>query len=406
MNSPSHGKAPRLPSVVALLVVSHLVVDACTAFLPPLLPRIMDRLDLSIALASTLAGGLSLATSLPQPFFGYLVDRWGRRACLAAGPVVAGVTLSLLGLAPSYAALLALLLVGGLGAACFHPPAASLAAGPAGQRRSGRALSVFSFGGALGYAIGPVAAVGLVGWLGLKGLWVAMAPGLVLGVVLWRKIPDREPGAPQRRRPGLAEMIRALRGPLGIVFAISALAAFGQRAFLTFSPIISNESGVTEVRGAFVLSAYLGAQALGTLTGGVLTDRLNRRLVLIVAGIAAFPAHVLAIVLEPASGWTFVAATAAGFLNMVMTPPVVIMAQEMLPRATAVGSAVVMGLAWATGTLGLPLVGLAADQTGPVMASVLPMPAFLIAAALASRRSLRPYARSGRGRSRVSSKIT
>ena len=137
----------RPAAVVALIVVSHTTIDAYTAFLPPLLPRIMDNLGLSITLAATLSTVLSISTALPQPAFGYLADRFGRRAFLAAGPIVGGVFISLLGMAPSYFVLLLLLTVGGLGSAAFHPPGASLVARAGDGRGSGVRMSVFSFGG-------------------------------------------------------------------------------------------------------------------------------------------------------------------------------------------------------------------------------------------------------------------
>ena len=61
-----------------------------------------------------------------------------------------------------------------------------------------------------------------------------------------------------------------------MIFVISALSGFLQRLFLTLSPIISSQDGVSEAIGALVLSVYLAGQAIGTLVGGVLTDRMDR----------------------------------------------------------------------------------------------------------------------------------
>jgi hypothetical protein len=117
----------RSAQTTLVVSVSHAVVDAYAGFLPPLLPRIMDELGLSIALVATLAMTFSLASSLLQPVLGWLSDRHGRRAFVVGGPLLSGVFLSMIGLAPSFAVLLALLCVAGLGSAAFHPPGASLA---------------------------------------------------------------------------------------------------------------------------------------------------------------------------------------------------------------------------------------------------------------------------------------
>ena len=40
----------------------------------------MDGMGISIAAAASLGAGFAIATALPQPFFGYFADRFGRRA--------------------------------------------------------------------------------------------------------------------------------------------------------------------------------------------------------------------------------------------------------------------------------------------------------------------------------------
>ena len=67
----------RVAVAVALL---HALNDAYTAFLPPLLPRIMGELGLSITLAAGLMTALALGSSLAQPIMGRVADRRGRRA--------------------------------------------------------------------------------------------------------------------------------------------------------------------------------------------------------------------------------------------------------------------------------------------------------------------------------------
>src|SRR5688500_3891484 len=66
-------------AVPASIAVAHGLNDLYAAFLNPLLPRIMERLGLNIALAATLAMTLSLAASLVQPAMGHFADRYGRR---------------------------------------------------------------------------------------------------------------------------------------------------------------------------------------------------------------------------------------------------------------------------------------------------------------------------------------
>ncbi len=74
--------------VVAAVGVAHFVNDAYSSFLSPLLPRLMDDLGMSIALAASLAMTWSLASSLIQPAAGYLADRYGRKFFVIGGPLI------------------------------------------------------------------------------------------------------------------------------------------------------------------------------------------------------------------------------------------------------------------------------------------------------------------------------
>ena len=184
-----------------------------------------------------------------------------------------------------------------------------------------------------------------------------------------------------------------LKGPLGLVFGISVVGSFAQKAILTFIPIIAHRAGESETAGAVVLSIYLGAQGLGTLASGFLTDRLNRQHLLAAISVLAVPTHMLALTLAPASPAAIVMAVLAGFLNMALLPPIVVMAQEIVPSGTAASSGIVMGLAWAVGTLIIPVVGGFADAFGPVVATAWSMPLLLLGALFAMQPSLRPYCR-------------
>ncbi len=373
---------------MALVVaLAHGMNDAYAAFVPPLLPRIMDRLGLSIAMATTLAMGFSIAASLLQPLLGYLADRFGRRIFVVLGPLASAVFVSLIGWAPSFSVLLVLLLMGGLGSAAFHPPGASYAVRVEEGKGSGLRMSVFSFGGTAGFALGPLIAVGIVQWRGLEGLWVAMIPAVVLTPFLFRALPSgrSEARASAHLPPGPREVLSHLVGPLGLVFGVSALMAFSQRIFVTLEPIIVAEVGGSETLGAVALTAYLGAQAFGTIAGGFMADRYDRRVVLGSLCALAVPAHLAAMALPPGSPVALVAAGFAGFLGMATLPPVVVIAQELLPKGAAVGSGIVMGLAWAAGSFGVLGVGVLADVVGPRSAALMALPLSLAAVYLATR---------------------
>ncbi len=252
-------------------------------------------------------------------------------------------------------------------------------------------MSMFAFGGLLGFAVGPLMVVGLVATVGLSRMWVAMIPGMAVCGVLLMVLPSDRPHPDAPKPPPFMEVLRALRGPLGAIFVIGALSGFLQRLFLTLSPIISSQDGVSEATGALVLSVYLAGQAAGTLVGGVLTDRMDR--VYLLAGLTALalPAHFFAFWLPAGSLLMLLFAVVAGLLNLALMPPVIVLAQEILPESKGVGSGIVMGLAWAVGSVAVIGFGFLGDGIGPRLAAIVSLPLLVIGIVLAFHPSLRLY---------------
>ena len=231
--------------------------------------------------------------------------------------------------------------------------------------------------------------VGLVAAVGLSGMWVAMIPAIAVCGLLLKILPADRPHPDAAPPTPPMELLRALRGPLGVIFVISALSGGLQRLFLTLSPIISFQDGVSEATGALVLSVYLAGQAAGTLVGGVLTDRMDR--VYLLAGLMALalPAHLFAFWLPSGSLLMLLFAVVAGFLNLALMPPVIVIAQEILPDNKAVGSGIVMGLAWAVGSIAVIGFGFLGDGIGPRPAAIAALPLLTIGTVLAFHPSLR-----------------
>jgi len=251
--------------------------------------------------------------------------------------------------------------------------------------------AIFSFCGATGHALGPVAVVWLISRVGFDGMWIAMLPVLVLGAALWFVLP---PGSSDRilePPPSMRELGRILRGPLGLVFGISCTTAFLNSVFLTFQPIVMAAEGASEVRGAVVISVYLAGQAMGTLLGGYLTDRMERPRLLAILTAIAFPLFVATFLLPGGSALSFAAVALAGACNMAVLPPIVIMAIELSPSFVSTSSGIVMGLAWATAALAVIPAGIVGDMLGPQAAAIVLTPAVLIGTWFASRPKLRRH---------------
>ena len=113
---------------IVLILLSHAVVDSCQNILPVVLPLLRDRFGLSYLQVGLAAALLTISSSLIQPVFGWMSDRWGTQWFLPAGIVWTGMLMGMVGLVPNYWTLLLVLVLTGVGTAAFHPVAAMAAA--------------------------------------------------------------------------------------------------------------------------------------------------------------------------------------------------------------------------------------------------------------------------------------
>ena len=345
---------------LALLSFAHFTIDGYSSFYPPLLPLLMSRLDLDMTRVGALVALASLASSFSQPLFGQLSDRLHRPWFVALGPLVGAAFLASVGRAPTFGALVALLMLGGLGVAAFHPQAAMLAAH--GEGRRSLAMSIFITGGTLGFALGPLYAASVTGWLGLGRSWLAMLPGLALGALLFARtarlaMPVRAPG----ERPALRELRPVLRPLTLLYFAVVCRSAVAS-GFMTFLPIHLSHRGFSLAAGGLLVTAYLALGAIGGFVGGWLAERIGGRRVVVMSFAGAVPLFLGFLLLPDAQGLACLIAGA--FVLQASLPVNVVLGQELSPRHSGTISSLLMGAAWGLGALLVSPIGVLADARG------------------------------------------
>jgi len=374
-----------LHPTVLVLASTHFLVDSFGNVLAPLLPLLITNLRLSLAAAGTLQMCFQLSSSVAQLGFGYIADRWRPRLLLVIGPLVSVSLLTLVGLAPTPLTLALVLIAGGLGGAAFHPPAAALVHRFSGRQR-GLAMSFHITSGSVGQAMAPLVFAPFVQAFGLRAMPILMVPALaLLSLVLLRRIPPIERLAEKPESGGLAGLWPYAR-PLGLLYAVVVLRTLAAMSFATFIPVLLTRRGMSLAGAGTAVSVYLVAVGLGGFFGGPAADRFGPRRVIILSLLASVPFLALVPLLE---GWRLVAALACGGFLLQSTLPVnVTFAQHIAPISAATVSSLMMGFAWGTGGLSVPLVGMVADRVGIesalVVMSATPLAAALLAVPLPS----------------------
>ena len=366
------------------VTLAHFLNDFHMAWLSPLLPLLVPRFNLSLALAGLLGTILNTSSALSQPLFGLVADRQSRSRLVALGPLLTVAAMSLTGILPTYPALVVALLCAGIGTAAFHPQGAASAGFHSGARRA-TGLAVFVAGGELAYAVGPLYIAALVQWQGLSWTLPAGVPGAVimvfLAAILWQW-----PTARPARAGTVRRALRAKRRTLVLLWVYVVVRSIISISFITFLPLVLRERGLSLVLGGTAVFLFGGIGAAGGFTGGILAEWLGRRAVLLLSLLLSAP--LMALYLLAPLGWGFLLLPVAGVLLYTSAPVTVTMAQESLPQHASLASSIVMGLAWGIGGLMLTAVGATADVIGLrntlLLTLVLNVPALLAATGLAT----------------------
>ncbi len=380
---------------IAVLSAGHLTADLCQGAVPALLPVLVAGRHYSYAAASALVLAATVASSVVQPLFGLASDRRSLSWLMPGGLIAAGAGIAVVGIAPSYGATVAAIVVSGLGVAAYHPEASRYANYVSGLRRA-TGMSLFSVGGNVGFALGPVLVTPLVFLLHLPGTLVLVAVPAAAAVVLAHELSRlrgfRPPAPPQRRHGDRVDQPDrwAPFGRLALAVAVRSVSYFGLMTFVPLYFVAQLHTSKGVANGA--LAAMLGAGAAGTLVGGRLADRYGPRLVFAVSMALATPLTVAFLLSGPGVAIAFLALVGAATIATFSVT--VVIGQALLPNRVGVASGVTLGLSIGMGGVGASLLGLLADAHGvraPLeLVAGLPLLTLCLALTLPGRRVDRP----------------
>jgi FSR family fosmidomycin resistance protein-like MFS transporter len=372
--------------MAAFLALVHAVNDVLTAILGALLPTLQARLAVGTTTLALLVAALSISSSITQPLLGALADRYGLRKVAALGVALGAVSLSLVGVVDSVPLLLILLVLGGLGSAALHPVSTSIVGGPA-ARNPGLSVGLFTAGGMVGFAAGPLLILYVISRYGSAATAWLMLPGLVLAVGVLVLLPEFEPHNTGRLTRTLDR--RMLTGTIGWLTAAASLVSLAFISFTSAAPLwlVDTHGLPTDAPllggtlGAFSLGAGLGAVA-----GGAVGARLGYARTTAASLLAAVPT-LMAVLIAPPGVATLVLAAGAGALIYASQPLLVVAAQNAAPQNPAAAAGVVLGVGSAVAGLLYVAVGALQELFGlaPTMALVF---ALLVPAAVIASRAL------------------
>ena len=346
---------------IGLFTTGHFTNDLYGNMLPILMPILTVQLGFSLTAAAFLFTVYSLTSSVVQPYLGHLADRSGVIWMSAAGCILSALGGALLGIAPNYAVLLALAVIGGIGTAAYHPQAAAMVVSFAGPHRS-TVMALYLLGGSIGFAIGPLMITWVVDNLGIVLTPILVIPGLLIAALLYGYAP-RDWNAHRGKGISLRRVIADNRDVLGLLVLIVAVRAVAQTGLTFFLPFYFAREGLPPADYAKIIAAFLLVGAFGGIVGAYISDHWASRQTVIVTELLLSTVFMLLMIFS--SGLlVWIWAALAGITLLGSWPLLTVRGQELMPANIGMASGLMLGLSISLGGIAVAPLGAVADQIG------------------------------------------
>ncbi len=351
-------------SNVILLSLTHNLHDIYSSFLAPLRPLLIEKFGITLAVASL----WDLFQRIPwllNPFIGMIAERTAARYFVIVTPAITAVSMSLLGVAPSFTVVSILLLVMGISSAAFHVPSPVMIKKVSG-RYTGKGMSFFMFGGEMARTIGPLVITGAVTLWGLEGTWKLMPFGLVASLILYFKLRNIKISSDFKRedkKPAYWSSTKKLIPFFLILIGITFFRSIMKSGLTAFLPVyFFTEKGETLWFANSALAVFQLAGAIGTLFSGTISDKIGRKTALLI--ISIITPFLMALFVQSSGAWSFIFLLLLGFFMFAPGPVLMALVQDVSKELPVFMNSLYMTISFGTSAISVVFAGIMGDWMG------------------------------------------
>lgn len=205
-------KAPSAVRLVLLVTAAVFINYIDRGNLATAAPLMQDELHLSTSQLGILLSAFYYGYVVCMPAMGWLAERYGAQRVLAAGVGIWSIATLMTGFAGSFATLLALRVLLGVGESVAFPCASKVLAHAVDTSRLGVANGVLSFGYLLGPAVGTLLGGYLMTVFGWRPVFIVFGTLSLLWLWPWRRMKMGTPAAAHpssaESQPSFAQVLR------------------------------------------------------------------------------------------------------------------------------------------------------------------------------------------------------
>lgn len=280
VDTPEEKKDQQSTVMVWIAIILHMLNHMISGAMPMLYPEIMDEFALSYSQLGLLRSVNTFVTGFPQMFVGFL-RRWtSGRILLGVGNLANALMNIFAAMSRGFLQFFGFRVLGGIGSSPQHPVGASVVTSATDPSKRGRMLGLNQSMPSLAFTFTPLITAYLLTRMGWRpALAILSLPSLVFSLILIFFVRGSS-STEARTRDALSwtRLREAMRNRN--VLSISALRSvmafrMGVRTFLPlyFIDIL----GITAEKSSLLYSILLSGGVLGPFFWGNISDRMNRK---------------------------------------------------------------------------------------------------------------------------------
>lgn len=361
-------------SMMVFIGIAHLINDTMQSVIPAMFPLLQKDMGLTYTQLGLISFTLNMFASVLQPAVGFVTDKRPMPYALPLGMVSSFVGLTMLILAPSYMWILISVLFLGLGSAVFHPEGSRVSFMSAGNKR-GLAQSIYQVGGNSGQALAPLISAFLILPFGMYGASVililtAFGIALLTKVAVWYKKQLEQEKLSKVKKVLISSLPPLTKKQVGMALTLLILIIFARSFYVTnitnfYIFYLMEQYAISIEFGQVLIFLFMAMGVVGTFYGGMLSDRIGRKNVILMSVVAPIP---LCIALPYLPLWVAaVLLVVIGGLLMISFSVLVVYAQELVPSKIGTMAGLTVGLAFGMGAIGSIVIGRIIDIQGIVL---------------------------------------
>jgi len=347
---------------VLLISFAHFAHDIFSSLLAPILPLLIQKLEISLIQASF----LDIARKIPSlfnPILGLIAQRRDTKIFVILTPSITAISMGLLSITSSYAIALFLLFIAGISAAFFHIPAPSIIKEFSGKE-AGKGMSYFMAAGESARTLGPILAAGVISIWGLDGIWKLTPIGIIISIFLYIKLKDYKTSfSAKKLEKGEIKAILKKVAPFFKTLSFFVLLNYTSKFSVSlFLPVFLTHHGFSVEKASIAFGMLQGFGILGALFAGRFSDKIGRIKMLVISSIGAGISLILFLIFYKSVLWILLAPL--GFFLFSQSPVLLAAIHDIKTKTPTFINSIYMAINFGVSSVIVYLAGLMGEKIG------------------------------------------